>query len=97
MVSVTPSSITATEGDSVIFTCIVTGVGASDFTYEWLINGNLMQGINKLNYTITVSESTVGNYTCIVKNQFGGSSQSNTAILNLSMSMLYPFIFSVMW
>ena len=82
--SVTPSSIAATEGDSITFTCLATGVGASNFTYEWLLNGSLINGVTEHSYSITVSKSIIGNYMCIVKNQFGGSSQSNIAILTLS-------------
>ena len=82
--SVTPSSITATEGDSITFTCLATGVGASNFTYEWSLNSSLINGVTEHSYSVIVSEMTIGNYTCIVKNQFGGSSQSNTAILTLS-------------
>ena len=82
--SVTPSSITATEGDSITFTCLATGVGASNFTYEWSLNSSLIIGVTEHSYNIIVSEMTIGNYTCIVKNQFGGSSKSNTAILTLS-------------
>ena len=91
VVNVTPSSVTASEGDSVTFTCLTTGVGARNFTYEWLLNGSVIKGVTELNYTITaVSESAVGNYTCVVKNQYGGSSQSNIATLTLSMhSLLY--------
>ena len=83
-VTVTPSSIAGAEGDSITLTCLATGVGASDFTYEWSLNSSLINGATERNYNITVSEITIGNYTCIVKNQFGGSSQSNTAILTLS-------------
>ena len=84
MVNIAPSSIAATDRDSVTFTCLATGVGASNFIYEWLLNGTLINGATTRNYNIIVSESTIGNYTCIVGNQFGGSSQSNTATLSLS-------------
>ena len=84
VVTVTPSSIAAAEGDSIALTCLATGVGANNFTYEWLLNNSLINGATERNYNIIISEMTIGNYTCIVKNQFGGSSQSNTAILTLS-------------
>jgi len=66
---------------------LATGVGASKFRYEWLLNDNTINGVNENSYNITitaVSESNAGNYKCIVKNQYGGSSQSNTATLILS-------------
>ena len=92
MVIVTPSSRTVAEGDSVTFTCLATGVGASNFTYEWLLNGS---AINEQSYNITiasVSESTVGSYKCVVKNPYGDSGQSNTAILTLSKHSILYFI-----
>lgn len=82
--SVTPSSIAATEGDSITFTCLATGVGMNNFTYEWSLNNSLINEVTEPSYNIIVSEMTIGNYTCVVKNQFGGSSQSNMAILTLS-------------
>lgn len=84
VVNVSPSSVTANEGDSVTFICLATGVGASNFTYEWLLNGSVVSE-HSYNFTIpAVSESTIGNYTCVVKNQYGGCSQSNIATLTLS-------------
>lgn len=86
VVNVTPSSVTASEGNSITFTCLATGVGARNFTYEWSLNGSVIKGVTEHNYSITaVSESAFGNYTCVVKNQYGGSSQSNIATLTLSM------------
>ena len=85
MVAVTPSSVTASEGDSVTLMCLATGVGASSFTYEWQLNGNLIRGASSNSTTIdAVSESATGNYTCIVKNQYGDISQSNAATVTLS-------------
>ena len=85
MVTVAPSSVAASEGDGVTLTCLATGVGASSFTYEWQLNGSLIRGLSIDSITINaVSESTIGNYTCIVKNQYGDSSQSNGATVTLS-------------
>lgn len=83
MVSIIPSSITVTEGESATFTCLATGVGASNFIYEWSLNGRLISE-DSYNITITVSESTIGNYKCTVNNPYGNSSQSNIATLALS-------------
>ena len=96
VVSVTPSLIAATEGDSVTFTCLATGVGASNFTYEWLLNGSVINGVTEHSFNITVSENTIGNYTCIVTNQFGGSGQSNIARLTLSKHLdMYVYLVKI--
>ena len=89
VVTVTPSSVAASEGDSVTLTCLATGVGASNFTYEWLLNSSVIRGVSSNNITInTVSENTAGNYMCIVKNQYGDSSQSNAATIILSKHLI---------
>ena len=89
VVTVTPSSVAASEGDSVTLTCLATGVGASNFTYEWLLNSSVIRGVSSNNITInTVSENTAGNYMCTVKNQYGDSSQSNAATIILSKHLI---------
>lgn len=89
VVNITPSSITASEGDMVTFICLATGVSASNFAYEWSLNGSLINGVTEQIYNVSVtadtsSKSTIGNYKCTVTNQYGNSSQSNIATLILS-------------
>lgn len=86
MVSIVPTEVTLDEGKSTGFVCIATGLGASDFKYQWLINNVSVTGENASTLVICiVSEDDIGNYICSVKNLYGTTSQSGTARLQLSM------------
>ena len=57
-------------GDSLIYTLSPTG--APPFTYQWLLNGNPINGASKNIYSVKhVTLDDSGNYSCLVSNQCG--------------------------
>ena len=74
------------EGESVQFNCSATGVGASDFTYQWFLNREPVDGqsTSVLNIDVVLVNKT-GDYTCSVWSPYGGIGRSkdrSTLILN---------------
>ena len=67
-----------TEGTSVQFRCMATGVGFRDFEYQWFLNEERIadQGSQTL-FVSSISEGNTGDYTCFVSNPYGGIGQSS--------------------
>ena len=73
-----------------MFSCIASGVGSSNFTYQWYHNNNPIIGEVQQSLIITASLDNSGNYTCSVSNPYDNTSQSEAALLIiLSMLLLY--------
>lgn len=86
MVSIDPPNKTVNEGESAQFYCSATGVGASDFAYQWFRNREHIYGQSTPVLKIdAVSVDTTGDYTCFVQSPYGGigrSEKAATLILN---------------
>ena len=91
---VTTEGVTGTEGGIQVavkkgeraeFMCIATGLGFSDFEYQWFLNNNPVDGQENPNLVIrSVSETNTGDYSCSVLNPYKGIGRSNiTATLIL--------------
>ena len=77
--------IVVKEGEQAELICLATGIGASNFKYQWFLNNNPVVGQDTQTLIISsVSEGDTGNYTCSVLNPYGGIGRSNnTAVLIL--------------
>ena len=89
-----PSGVTTDEGRVEVavkkgelaeFICVATGLGFSDFKYQWFLNNVPVNGEEKSNLVIrSVSETNTGDYSCSVLNPYKGIGRSNiTATLIL--------------
>ena len=75
------------EGRSVKFNCSATGVGASNFTYQWFLNREPWTGDGQNTPVLNidaVSVHTTGDYTCSVQSPYGGIGRSEKATLILN-------------
>ena len=81
--SVDPLNQSVEVTDTVKFTTTVSGVGNKNFTYQWRLNGEDMNGeINNALTFNSVSKDDGGNYECVVMNEYGDSSTSCTTVLS---------------
>ena len=72
------------KGEHVKFSCLATGLGASMFTYGWILNGVPVKRETEQNLIVAASRDTAGDYQCTVRNEYGGFSRSRLATLSLS-------------
>ena len=85
-VNITPAEVQTTEGETVNFSCIARGLGDNNFTYQWFLNDFPVAGQATAKLIINdVSIEDTGDYTCFVKNPYGGISQSEIARLILGI------------
>ena len=73
------------SGERAEFICVATGLGFSDFKYQWFLNNVPVNGEEQSNLVIrSVSETNTGDYSCSVLNSYEGIGRSNiTATLIL--------------
>ena len=68
------------------FTAMVTGVGSSNFTYQWKRNGTIISG--KTGNTLIIRNVTLddnGMYSCTVINHYNDSSSSSVSLIVTGM------------
>ena len=82
MVNIYPPMESVESGQSVQFNCSATGVGSSNFAYQWFLNREYIWS-GSVFYIDAVSVNKTGNYTCYVMSPYGGIGQSEQAILIL--------------
>ena len=81
-VAITPAEINTTQGKTVEFICTAHGLGANNFTYQWFLNDLPVAGQATPKLVINdVSNEDTGDYTCFVRNSYGGINQSEMARL----------------
>ena len=69
------------EGENAEFNCTATGVGASNFTYQWFLNNQPVDGEDTQTLVVSsVSEGNTGDYTCSVLNPYGVIGRSDNII-----------------
>ena len=84
LATVIPTQVEAKKGENAEFNCSAIGVGVDDFKYQWFLNKAVVAGQNALSLVIDeVSENNTGDYTCSVKNSYGGIGRSEVARLIL--------------
>lgn len=84
MVTIVPTHLKTKKEGYAEFNCSATGVSADDFEYQWFLNKDLVAGQNTSILVIDgVSEYNTGEYTCSVKNSYGGIGRSGVARLIL--------------
>ena len=72
-----PSSQSVEVTRDVIFVTMVTGVGSSNFTYQWRHNGTIISGeTGDILIVRNVTPNYSGVYSCTVMNQYGDSTSS---------------------
>ena len=81
-VTISPALIHGVEGGHVEFNCLATGVGSSDFEYQWSFNQHLIPGQNTSVLIINdITYGDSGDYTCCVRNSYKGIGCSGVAKL----------------
>ncbi|XP_065905004.1 uncharacterized protein [Dysidea avara] len=99
--TITSSGERVNPGQQVVFSCSATGLGATSFTYGWLLNGAPIRRETEETLKVAASEDTAGDYQCTARNQYGGFGWSNLATLILNQ-LCSPVIvnytgFNVTW
>ena len=85
-----PESVTGTVGDRVTFAV----VAESAVSYQWMKDGETIEGADRENYTMpSVEKSHEGRYSCVVSNPVG-SKQSQPATLTVDRK---AFDFDAFW
>ena len=83
-----PSSQSVEVTLNATFTAMITGVGSTNFTYQWRHNGTIISGETEDTLMITnVMESNSGEYECIVTNQFGDTNASPVVMLMVTSEL----------
>ena len=87
--TVMPSSQSVEVTHNATFTTMVTGVGYNNFNYQWRHNGTIISGETGDTLVITnVTESSSGEYECIVDNQLGNTNTSNVVVLIVTSELV---------
>ena len=89
-VTVDPPSQTVQVAQPVKFTTTVSGVGEENFTYQWIHDGDIIDG--EANNTLafdSVTRGHDGTYQCVVRNEYGDSATSNVSLLSQLNSVLF--------
>ena len=85
MVNIFPELINATKGGRAEFNCLASGVGATDFEYQWFLNQLRIPDQNTSTLIINdVTYANGGDYTCSVRNPYKGIGHSGVAKLFIS-------------
>ena len=80
--TVTPSSQSVAVAQTVKFTALASGIRKENFTYQWRRSDIDLEGETEPILSIAnVSESSRGEYECIVRNEYGDSSTSTAKII----------------
>ena len=83
IVTITPLSVSSSEGQTVTFTCSANGLGVGVFVFGWLLNGVPIDGEAGKTLTMTTSVDNSGIYQCTARNRFNGFGKSPEAKLML--------------
>ena len=87
MVSIVSARKIVKEGEHAEFNCTATGVGVNDFSYQWFLNNIPISSQDRFQSSTlvinSVSEKNTGDYTCSVRNPYGGIGRSGIARLIL--------------
>ena len=82
--TVDPPSQSVEVTKLVKFTATVSGVGKENFSYQWRHNGADINGETGNTLTIdSVTNDHIGNYECVVENEFGDSVTSSESELTV--------------
>lgn len=84
-VKAVPEVVRTRRGETTAFTCLATGVGGNNFLYQWFFNNAPIVGEDASLLLINVINSvdSSGEYTCSVRNTYGGTGRSGVARLIL--------------
>ena len=78
------------KGKDAQFTCSATGVGSSDFIYQWFLNREPIDGQTTAFLSIdSVSVYETGDYTCSVKSPYGIGQSENKGTLFLNGNLTF--------
>ena len=98
MVNISPELINASKGGRAEFNCLASGVGATDFEYQWFVNQLLISDQNTSTLTINdVTYVNSGNYTCSVRNPYKEIGHSGVAKLFISGTYILTYYFNVIY
>ena len=87
--TVIPSSQSVEMTRNATFTTIITGMGSSNFTYQWRHNGTIISGeTNNTLIITTLSPDDTGIYNCTVINQYRDSDSSSASLTVTGMHRL---------
>ena len=82
--TIVPTQIETKKEGYAEFNCSATGLGVDGFKYQWFLNKDLVAEQNTSILVIEeISEYNTGEYTCSVKNSYGGIGRSGVARLIL--------------
>ena len=94
VITSSPASLTAHQGDSVAFTVAATGNGT--LTYQWSLNGAAVAGATAATLAIpSVANGNAGTYTCTVSNTINFNTLTATsaaAVLEVDPSVALPVV-----
>ena len=90
MVTISPTLINASKGESVEFYCSVAGIDTTDLDYQWFLNQLLISDQNTSTLTINeVTYANSGNYTCTVRNPYRRNGHSGVGTLFILGKYVY--------
>jgi len=85
VVNISPALVNTTVGEQVKLSCLATGVGVTEFEYQWFLNKRPIPSQDTSTLIInSVTKDDSGNYTCSVINPYNGSGHSGVARLFVS-------------
>ena len=97
MVNIFPELINATKGGHAEFNCLASGVGTTDFEYQWFLNQLRIPDQNTPTLIINdVTYANGGDYICSVRNPYKGIGHSGVAKLFISGIAIIIIIFNLL-